>query len=75
MSIILIAENDTCFCDCGTKCVLNKSGSQLRCTKKELEDNGYKTIILKGHINLWDLKSKSLIVYSENWFKKLFNLI
>jgi len=44
MSVILIATDGTCFCSCACKCVLDRCGSSLRCTKEELEEAGFKTM-------------------------------
>jgi len=44
MSVILIDLEEKCFCTCGTKCINGHTGSSLRCTKKEIESRGYKTL-------------------------------
>lgn len=44
MSIILVDTKGLCFCNCATKCVLGHIGGASRCSKKELESQGYKVI-------------------------------
>jgi hypothetical protein len=43
MAKIIIEEDNTCGCNCVAKCVLGKRGMDSRCTKDELESNGYAT--------------------------------
>ena len=47
MGIILLDREDSCMCDCSTKCILGKTGSSARCTKKDLEKEGYTAMNLK----------------------------
>lgn len=45
MSYILIDMEGRCFCNCAMRCAYDqRCGSSLRCTKEEIESNGYKTI-------------------------------
>jgi hypothetical protein len=44
MSVILVDTKGLCFCNCATKCVLGHIGSTHRCTKEELEEEGYMVI-------------------------------
>jgi len=47
MAHILVDQDNRCTCSCISRCVLrDKSGSAARCTKQELESNGYNTIQL-----------------------------
>jgi hypothetical protein len=43
---IVIGQDDMCTCGCQHKCLLGKCGSALRCTKEELEKEGYETLKL-----------------------------
>lgn len=47
MSKILIDKNNMCLCDCGTKCILGRVGSESRCTKRELEAEGFTCVVSK----------------------------
>ena len=41
---IVIGKDNRCDCSCSDKCCLNRIASQTRCTKEELEKEGYTTI-------------------------------
>jgi hypothetical protein len=45
--IILIGKDNRCTCDCADKCIKGKIGSEHRCTKEEIESEGYKAMTLK----------------------------
>lgn len=63
MSKILIDENNTCLCDCGTRCVLGRVGSQLRCNKYELEKEGFDCVVLK------DINNEKPLSFTE-WVER-----
>lgn len=44
MSYILIGTDGKCFCNCAMKCIKGKTGMQYRCTKEDIEEEGFKTI-------------------------------
>ena len=68
MGLILVAEDNTCFCNCSMKCVVqHKTGSMARCTKLEIENAGFQTVQVKGH-----LRDKQVIKYKPSWWNKIF---
>jgi len=49
MAHILIDKNNRCTCNCATKCIKGKTGSALRCTKQELEEEGHYTVLITSN--------------------------
>ena len=73
MEIVITKEN-MCTCSCVDKCILGRIGSQARCTKKELEDIGYKTRIVaasKEKTSVWN-KAFTIIACMFIIFEALF---
>lgn len=44
MSIIIVGTDGLCFCGAHNKCVKGKLGSMYRCTKEELQKEGYQIL-------------------------------
>jgi len=69
MGIIVLAEDETCMCNCATRCVKGKTGMSTRCTRKEIEDAGFTAMTIEElH------ERRSWLMPKKSFFEKLFKL-
>ena len=69
MGIIILAEDHTCMCNCGTRCVSGKRGMASRCTKEQIETAGFTTMTVP---ELFEKRSW-LMPKKKSFFEKLLN--